>query len=153
MNNHATRLTVLNAPEHLFVSHTMARQFSDLVESVIVLSYNTHLPGPAARKWNGDNDDDGDTQSPLGLATRCLKGTATAPFLIQRSLLRFLQPLLQSGFLLLWLAMLHSWLAAGLVIAVGAVALAAAAARYVVEARVVDAGNNDLTRVHPVVFA
>jgi hypothetical protein len=45
------RLQLLNAPEFFFVSHKMATAFPSLVESMIVQSYRSHLPGEISKKW------------------------------------------------------------------------------------------------------
>jgi hypothetical protein len=46
-----SRLQLLNAPEFFFVSHKMATAFPSLVESMIVQSYRSHLPGEISKKW------------------------------------------------------------------------------------------------------
>jgi hypothetical protein len=42
---------ILNAPDYLFVSTQIAKLHPQLMESMIVLSYRTYLPGELAMKW------------------------------------------------------------------------------------------------------
>lgn len=41
----------LNAPDYLFLSTNVAKAYPNLLESMIVLSYNSHLPGEICKKW------------------------------------------------------------------------------------------------------
>ncbi len=42
---------ILNAPSYLFLSTNVAKEFPNLLESMIVSSYHSHLPGELAKKW------------------------------------------------------------------------------------------------------
>ena len=41
----------LNAPDYLFVSTNVAKAFPSLMESLIIRSYRTYLPGECAKWW------------------------------------------------------------------------------------------------------
>jgi hypothetical protein len=45
----------LNVPGYLYVSSNVAKRFPDTVESIIIRTYQTHLPGEIAHRWRGDN--------------------------------------------------------------------------------------------------
>lgn len=46
-----TNVPILDAPRYLFLSTRLAERFPDLLESVIVRSYHSHLPGELSQKW------------------------------------------------------------------------------------------------------
>ena len=43
---------ILNAPDYLFVSTNLAKKFPHLMESIVVQSFVTHLPGESSKLWN-----------------------------------------------------------------------------------------------------
>ena len=65
----------LNAPDYLFVSTNVAKKFPDLMESILVQAYTTHLPGELARKWQVGS---------VARAQRYQQWTALAAPLLQR---------------------------------------------------------------------
>eukprot|EP01041_Mallomonas_annulata_P006537 gene6538-13232_t len=44
----------INAPTHLFVSNKVAKNFPDLIESKLINSYRSKLPGNIGKKWNSN---------------------------------------------------------------------------------------------------
>jgi hypothetical protein len=44
-------LLLLDAPEYLFISTNLAKTYPKAMESVLVLSYHSYLPGELAKKW------------------------------------------------------------------------------------------------------
>ena len=42
---------ILDATKYLYVSTNVAMKFPDLMESAVILSYRTYLPGEVAKKW------------------------------------------------------------------------------------------------------
>ena len=42
---------LLQAPEYLFVSTRVASAFPDLLESIVIRTYESYLPGQLSRKW------------------------------------------------------------------------------------------------------
>jgi hypothetical protein len=47
----------LNVPDYFFVSTNVAKSFPSLLESMIVLSYQSYLPGEFGRKWSRNTQD------------------------------------------------------------------------------------------------
>jgi hypothetical protein len=41
----------LNAAEYLFISNRVAKNFPNLLESYLVLCYNSHIPGELSKRW------------------------------------------------------------------------------------------------------
>jgi len=113
---------VLNAPDYLFVSTNVARSLPDLMESLIVQSYQSHLPGELSRKWRssrgsgwsggsmwwqlwlvlGGRSDSSNRRAVLSVnriltmvmvvVVASLQYLGTVPFLIQRLIIRFIEP-------------------------------------------------------------
>ena len=104
-----SRLQVLNAADYLFVSVQMAKAYPDLVESMIVQSYHSHLPGEISKKWllgaNARITRYNRSLRQISLLSSlvvALQRVGTAPFLLQRVLVRFTQPLFLTGLIILW---------------------------------------------------
>ena len=112
---------VLNAPDYLFLSTNVAKQFPNLMESWIVLSYHNYLPGEVCHKWKpndrkhssswcGDPEDStiawiwsavvGFTN---GISAFFVNLIAFTPFDIQRAVLRFVEPFFLGGLAFVWL--------------------------------------------------
>jgi hypothetical protein len=113
----------LNAPDYLFVSTNVARAFPSLMESLIVQSYRTPLPGESAKQWRMSRWQRflSHIQTPsrgnifLRLSTTVsmtawalLEYGATAPFLLQKMFVRFCQPFLVSGIVLAFYLVIRS---------------------------------------------
>lgn len=50
-NKYEEKKIVLNAPNYLFVATNLAKRFPSIMESLIVLSYQSYLPGEISKKW------------------------------------------------------------------------------------------------------
>jgi hypothetical protein len=137
-----SRMYFLNAPAHLFVSVKLAREFPQLLESVIVTSYSNHLPGRRSETWphyvkasavKQAEQSERDTLSwmraivisAVALSAVVVQWVITVPFLYQRIVIRFAQPLIFSGVTLVWylvsnstvaLVLLSAFTAAGLLL-------------------------------------
>ena len=123
---------VMNAPDYLFVSTKVAKAFPQLMESVIVLSYQSYMPGEIAHQWGAKSimyDDPRLHQRNIrryrkndGIFTMCLSGCMNVfskfcsllvtfilvpmmsriPLGIQKLLLRFVQPFILGGLAFLY---------------------------------------------------
>jgi hypothetical protein len=118
----------LNAAPYLFVSSRVAKENPDMLESAIVLSYSTHLPGELSRSWPhyvsalrrqrewDDAVQNAERQSSLERALELVQvmvmsvvtalivtfqWSGTLHFGYQRILIRVTQPVLFSGLLML----------------------------------------------------
>ena len=97
----------MDAPKYLFISTKLAKHFPETFESKIVRFYHTHLPGELSKKWLiGMNQFNYErTIGKLGLVGSLLfslQYIAASPFLLQRLILRFTQPLVISGIFIAW---------------------------------------------------
>jgi hypothetical protein len=132
-----------NAAEYLFVSTNVAKAFPLLMEALIVQSYVTPLPGESARQWHqtrwqrfwsrihtprGGNVVVRYTVSALLTALALLEYGATAPYLLQKMLVRICQPFLVSFIVLAFYLVIQSPLFIALFL-VSAAALAVCANR------------------------
>jgi hypothetical protein len=107
----------LNAPPHMFVSVKVARTLPRLLESMIVGCYAHHLPGEVCRTWphyqqHLKSKEPVVTDGPVRTRwvesiTRgmllAMQAFVTIPYLYQRVVIRFLQPMLFSGVSVVWL--------------------------------------------------
>ena len=125
----------LSAPDFLFVSTNLAKKFPSVMESTLVLSYYSHVPGELSRKWqrSSQHSVDGQRQGQASqqegtwwdaLAVWCfsllgpvrsvrrvgvmttvlssLQHFASAPFIVHRLFIRFMQPITLTGIVLLF---------------------------------------------------
>ena len=116
---------LVNVPDYLFVSTSVAKAYPKLMESVIVQTYTTHLPGELAKKWtvgsmqrmqssmqrvNKQRSRVGfvSLTAILAVGFGMLKYMATAPFTLQRILVRLAQPVFVSGIVMAFYAILYS---------------------------------------------
>ena len=117
-----------NAPDYLFVSTNVAKAFPSLMESCIVQSYTTPLPGESAKQWHQsrwqrflnhiqtpprDNNRGMNMflrRSSIVLLTALtlLEYGATAPYLLQKMFVRFCQPFLVSAIVLAFYMVIES---------------------------------------------
>lgn len=93
---------VLNAPEYLFVSTNVAKQYPELIESIIIKTYQSHLPGELYKKWKYGS-------SKLYMSPRnarfgimsvimvMLQTIGASPFALQRMIIRVSQPVILAG--------------------------------------------------------
>jgi len=97
----------LNAPDYLFVSTNVAKKFPMLMESILVQAYTTHLPGELARKWQVGSVariqrfHRARRATLFGATVAVLQYLGTAPFVVQRLFIRFVQPFAFSALVLL----------------------------------------------------
>jgi hypothetical protein len=131
----------LDAPTHLFVSTKLAKKKPQLLESMIVGGYRHHLPGELHKTWTHCSET-AKTQRPtqnrawLSLLRWVLRGLTLSlqlfvgvPFAYQKVALRFAQPMVFSGIVLIIYTIFTS--VAGLVvISMCALAVTAYAVRY-----------------------
>jgi hypothetical protein len=121
----------LNAPEYLFVSTNIAKAYPELMESMIVLSYHNHLPGELSKKWHlGSNLRIHQEQMQrqrgrrggssnlrnvaiVGIGMGILQSLASSPFFLQRMMIRFVQPFVLGGLMLMWVDMMNNTWAMG----------------------------------------
>jgi hypothetical protein len=98
----------LNAPDYLFVSTNVAKAFPKLMESILVQAYYSHLPGELAKTWHVgtiariQRRRNLRNTSLLASLLVALQYVGTAPFILHRMFIRFLQPFIFSGLVLLW---------------------------------------------------
>jgi hypothetical protein len=97
---------ILNAPKYLFISTNVAAQFPKLLESMIVRSYQTCYPGELSKKWKFGSallsfSNVGYRASKsfrlVAVMVTCLQFIGAAPFVLQRTFIRLLQPWLLSA--------------------------------------------------------
>jgi hypothetical protein len=125
---------VLNAPDYLFVSTVIANAHPEMMESIMVRSYTSYLPGELAKKWQMGNMHKfvanqqmlgrGWTWariSLLGTVLVLLQNIGALPFLFQRILIRFIQPFLLTGIVVLFMRVIGNSIYIGL--ACGLIAL------------------------------
>jgi hypothetical protein len=111
----------LNAPAHMFTSVRLAKALPQLLESMIVGAYTHHLPGEVCKTWPHYKQHLAEqqltlpetTQHSTAVRSRWLAALArggtlamqafiTIPYLYQRVLIRFVQPVLLSGISVVW---------------------------------------------------
>jgi hypothetical protein len=104
----------LNAPDYLFVSTNLAKKFPTLIESIVVQSYFSHVPGELSKLWNVGSV--ARIRSYHNLRHITLLSTilgsiqyfGTLPFMLHRVFVRFVQPFLFGGLVLLWTIVISS---------------------------------------------
>jgi hypothetical protein len=96
---------ILDAPSYLFVSSILAKKFPEKLESMIILSYKNHLPGPVCAKWKktvrksvmqGCRN-----ISVVAMSVVLMKSIGSLPRSVQRIAIHSLQPLFVAAFLVL----------------------------------------------------
>ena len=100
-DSNAYASSILNAPEYLFVSANIAKANPQLMESIIVLSYQSHLPGELSHTWTHGTSSHRSSHrngggfryiALLGMVLSLLQTLATAPSVLHRVFIRFSQP-------------------------------------------------------------
>jgi len=112
---------LVNAPDYLFVSTNVAKAYPNLMESIIIQTYSNHLPGELAKKWSGGGfmrrvmtRSNQRSRGILGITAvltlilSVMQYAATAPYMIQRMFVRFCQPFLLSGIIVLYYTVIRS---------------------------------------------
>jgi len=98
----------LNAPDYLFVSTNVAKAFPNVMESILVQTYCSHLPGELSKTWQVGSIARIRRRQNLRNTTLLasilvgLQYIGTAPFIFHRMFVRFVQPFVFSGLVLLW---------------------------------------------------
>jgi hypothetical protein len=98
----------LNAPDYLFVSTNVAKKFPQLMESILVQAYSSHMPGELAKTWQVGSvariqrHQQLRRTTLLAVVLATLQYLGTAPFIFHRMFIRFVQPFVFSGIVLLW---------------------------------------------------
>lgn len=88
----------LDTPKYLFVSTNVAKKYPNLLESMIVNSYQNHLPGELSKKWHFGSV--GRINRPGGFRgfflslplIAVLQFIGASPFVFQRIIIRLIQP-------------------------------------------------------------
>jgi hypothetical protein len=141
----------LNAPNYLFVSTNVAKKFPDLMESILVQAYTTHLPGELARKWQVGSVARAQRYQRLrrvtllGSVMAALQYLGTAPFVMQRLFIRFVQPFAFSALVLMWKLIISDT-----VYIIVAVVVLVAAIAYGVYKYNIDRANDHVKQVTPI---
>lgn len=107
--SYASHKSVLDVPQYFFVSTNVAKHFPNLVESVIIRSYHTYLPGELRRTWGKGNIRHGNTFAArfirafaiASMLVNLVKGFAMLPGEVQRLFVHAIQPLIVSSFVLM----------------------------------------------------
>ena len=108
----------LNAPDYLFVSTNLAKKFPDLMESIVVQSYFSHLPGEISKLWNTESYQITYNEHRILYKYRIimfittiftiLQYLGTAPFLVHRLFIRVIQPFAFGIIVYLWSLIISS---------------------------------------------
>jgi hypothetical protein len=108
----------LNAAAQLFVSMRLAKAHPQLLESLIVMSYTNHLPGQICKTWPHYQlaEELREVAVTKSLFPRSLlRGLAlaaqvclTIPYVYQRVILRFVQPVIFSAISVVWFVAIQS---------------------------------------------
>ena len=120
----------LNAPDYLFVSTNVAKKFPHLMESILVQAYCSHIPGELSKTWQVgtiarmQHHQRGRRTTVLAVVLGFLQYLGTAPFIVHRMFIRFVQPFVLSGIVLLWRLIIANTLSLAVSIAVICGALA-----------------------------
>ncbi len=105
----------LNAPRFLFVSTNVSQQYPELLESIIIQSHFSYLPGELSKKWRYNS-----TLIPVESSfmfrlrnlvvffSLMLQLLGTTPFLVQKVVIRLTQPIILAGFALVVLSIFQS---------------------------------------------
>ena len=120
---YSERNDLLNAPDYLFVSTNVAKAFPSLMESMIIQSYLTQLPGESTKQWRMSpwqrflshiqTPHMGNMFLRLSMTVfltvfALLEYGATTPYLLQKMFVRFCQPFLVSGIMLAFYLVIES---------------------------------------------
>jgi hypothetical protein len=112
---------ILNVPHYLFVSYNVAKSFPALLESIIVQSYSSHLPGELCKIWKFNRSYSA-VPSSISLRSMAVFATlmtmmqivGTTPFIFQRIFIRLTQPVMLAGLAITFMAIVNNPLYIGL---------------------------------------
>jgi hypothetical protein len=106
-NQHEEHRKYINVPSILYVSTNVAKQYPNIIESVIVSSYNTCFPGKISSIWNKNTnklyqqlyENQNTIYTITGVSMCCISGIvfliqaiSNVPFMFQRIIIKFVQP-------------------------------------------------------------
>ena len=102
----------LNAPDYLFISTNVAKKFPNLMESIVIQSYFSHIPGELSKLWKNNNYNRirqynhnqiwiNNIKS-LTTILSLLQYFGTFPIILHKLFIRFIQPFLLGGLTLIW---------------------------------------------------
>lgn len=126
----------LDAPSYLYVSVAVAKKFPRLLESMVVRAFNSHLPGLLADKWHFgpvariNRSSAFRTFSLMATVLAGLQVAAASPFVIQRIVIRTVQPWLLMGIIVAAMFLLRNPVVLSLVVIVIAALLGYGLYRY-----------------------
>jgi hypothetical protein len=115
--NERSHHNIINMPDHLFVSTNVAKRYPTLIESAMILSYRSHLPSESlCSKWQSRSitpkEDKHVLSSSRSYSTiaffasiALVRLVGTIPLEIQKTFIRFVQPILLSGTLIMSMRM------------------------------------------------
>jgi hypothetical protein len=98
----------LDAPSYFFVSVAVAKKFPGLLESMVIRTYQSHVPGMLSNKWRYgamqrlDRNYGVRTVSLTAAVLSGLQVMAASPFIIQRVFIRILQPWMLQGIMIVF---------------------------------------------------
>lgn len=125
-NINTSRVTdyVLNAPDYLFVSTNVAKQYPNLIESIIIKTYQSHLPGELYKKWKYGSSTL--YLSPhnarfgiMSMIMVILQTIGASPFVLQRMIIRVSQPVILAGTVVFFTYVLSSAIISSVLSVVG----------------------------------
>ena len=143
----------LNAPDYLFVSTNLAKKFPTLMESIVVQSYFSHVPGELSKLWNVGSVARIRRYHNLRHITLLstilgsLQYFGTLPFMLHRLFIRFVQPFVFGGLVLLWKIIMSSPIYVALMSFMLTIVVAFCVYKYIYGV----ASSNNLTPITPII--
>ncbi len=114
-NTQKDKIYFLDATRYFFVSTNLSHYYPDMIESMIIQSYHSYLPGVLSRKWLiGINNTSTASErffrifSITSLTTAMIQYVGSSPEVLQRVFIHSMQPLLLAGLLIMWLKIYHN---------------------------------------------
>lgn len=112
--------TIVDVPKYLFISTQIAKVYPTMMESMMVLTYQTVFPGELGNKWHNHQTVDDDKHQLSGMrwlfatintmiVLYVIKFMTSAPVPLQKLSIRFTEPLFLGGLAILWSYIVRSW--------------------------------------------
>ena len=113
----------INVPNILYVSTNVTKKYPDIIESVIVSSYNTCFPGKISAVWNKNNnklynllyEKQDSIYTVMGISVFFISGfvfliqtISTVPFMFQRVIIKFVQPVMLLSLVIVYNAIIQN---------------------------------------------
>ncbi len=127
-HNSSDEGNIVDAPNYLFVSTKLAHEFPAMMESLMILSYHSTLPGEIGKKWHARNIPDdrkfqehkiygyiGEVMRKLWTSASTIyllilmNFIATAPLPVQKMVIRLMEPIILGGMAFIWLFISQTW--------------------------------------------